>query len=419
MEKALEVHNLSKVFQYSLKTSLAQGILDIAGEFGVMPNTRAGKEFYAIKDLSFDLEPGMCFGIVGSNGAGKTTLLKSISGLLKPDQGYVKYRGRLESLIALGIGSNPILTGRENIHILGSLRGIPKREHNKLVNRVVEFSDIGDFIDAPLQNYSSGMKARLAFGVAMNMDPDILLVDEVLAVGDAAFREKAAEQMRKLTSGGATVVLVSHNSVTMEKMCSQVLWMDRGEKKMIGDARTVIGAYEANAAETSITKAVEQVNSQKWKRYLEDLEVVRQGEELVIKGKVKESGHLIFVAEKPTGSGEPNRAAVGGGYFFGENPLAKRDGFEFRIAIDGFTPGSYRVLLGLMKNTTGQVGEKYLLPPTVVGSLTIGADAMLNEYQNIPATHVVNLMPSRNPEFIYRVNGQLVGKFLVENQSAR
>ena len=222
--------------------------------------------------------------------------------------------------------------------------------------------------------------------------------------------------MHQLTAGGATVVHVSHNSVTMEKMCSEVLWLDRGQKKMMGDARQVIGAYEASSAEESAKDKVKEDESQKWKSFFSDLIIERQGGKVFIKGQPTDAGHLVFVIEKPTGSGEPNRAALGSSYFFGEEPLKAGDEFDFTVEIDGFTPGSYRCLIGLMKNPTGQVGEKYLLPPTVAGSFTLDAEELLDRYRTIPATQVVNLLPARNPEFSYRVNGNLVGKFEVRPQ---
>jgi len=193
-ETLIRVENVSKKFCRSLKKSLWYGMRDLSKE--VLGRRHGGDgelrpdEFWSVNDVSFELKRGECLGLIGPNGAGKSTLLKMLNGLIKPDQGRIEMRGRVGALIELGAGFNPILSGRENIYVNGSVLGLAKEEIDQKLDEIIEFSELDEFIDSPVQNYSSGMKVRLGFAVAAHMKPDILLIDEVLAVGDIGFRTK-------------------------------------------------------------------------------------------------------------------------------------------------------------------------------------------------------------------------------------
>ncbi len=203
----------------------------------------------ALDDVSFTVERGESFGIVGGNGSGKSTLLKLIAGILRPDAGRVVTDGRVAALIELGAGFHPEISGRENVYINGSVLGLTRRQIDQRFDRIVEFSGLADFIDEPVKNYSSGMYVRLGFAVAIHTDPDILLVDEVLAVGDEAFSHQCLRRIEELLASGRTVVFVSHSLALVEDVCSRVLWLDRGKVRLIGEPRRVVDAYRAAVAE--------------------------------------------------------------------------------------------------------------------------------------------------------------------------
>lgn len=234
-EVLIEVSNVSKKFCRSLKRSLYYGAQDILDTISPFSNTRAKHlhgslrkdEFWAVRDVSFSLRRGECLGLIGHNGAGKSTLLKILNGLIKPDQGKIVMRGRVNALIELNAGFNGILSGRENIYNQGALLGMSNAEINKKLDAIIAFSEIGEFIDMPVQNYSSGMRVRLGFAIAAQMEPDILIIDEVLAVGDVAFRMKSlnaiSEKMRN-----TAVIFVSHSMPQVFRVCNEVLVMNHG-----------------------------------------------------------------------------------------------------------------------------------------------------------------------------------------------
>jgi lipopolysaccharide transport system ATP-binding protein len=201
-------------------------------------------EFWAVNDVSFELKRGECLGLIGHNGAGKTTLLKMLNGLIKPDHGRIEMRGRVGALIALGAGFNPILTGRENVYVNGSVLGLTKREINAKMEDIIDFADIDEFIDSPVQSYSSGMQVRLGFAVAAAMEPDVLLVDEVLAVGDLNFRMKCLSRIAGLLRSGAVIVLVSHSMTDIQRICSEAIVMDHGVISYVGNLSSAISKYE-------------------------------------------------------------------------------------------------------------------------------------------------------------------------------
>jgi len=210
------------------------------------PPLRDG-EFWAVNDVSFELRRGECLGLIGRNGAGKTTLLKMLNGLIKPDRGRIEMRGRVGALIALGAGFNPILTGRENIFVNGSVLGLTKREIDEKLDEIIDFADIRDFIDTPVQSYSSGMSVRLGFAVATALEPDVLLLDEVLAVGDAGFRHKCYHRIYKLMSSAA-VILVSHSMEYICQSCSAALMLQQGRGQLFPSTTEGVDAYNKDTA---------------------------------------------------------------------------------------------------------------------------------------------------------------------------
>ena len=206
------------------------------------------KEFWALQDVDFSIEKGEVLGLVGANGAGKSTMLKVISGILKPTKGTVTVHGNIVPMLELGSGFDLELTGRENVFLNGAILGYSEDFLKEKYQEIVDFSELGEFIEMPLRNYSSGMITRLAFSIATVVKPDILIVDEILSVGDAAFQKKSKNRMMKLMSGGTTVLLVSHSAEQITEMCSRAIWLEKGTMKMIGPAADVCRAYEEGQA---------------------------------------------------------------------------------------------------------------------------------------------------------------------------
>ena len=200
-------------------------------------------DFYALKNVSFQVDEGERVAIVGRNGAGKSTLLSLVCGLAAPEKGRVEVSGKIAALLELGSGFHPDLTGRENVYLNASLLGFTRARTDALFDSIVEFSGIGEFIDEPLRTYSSGMLVRLAFSVALNLEPSILIIDEVLAVGDQAFQEKCFEKVLEFRDSGKTLLCVSHSPAILLKLCDRALWLDHGELMMDGKALAVLEAY--------------------------------------------------------------------------------------------------------------------------------------------------------------------------------
>ena len=200
-------------------------------------------DFWALQDVSFQVKKGEAFAIIGHNGAGKSTMLKVLSHLLLPNRGYVKTHGRLRALIEVGAGFHGDLTGRENIYLNGSILGMTQAEINSKFDEIVDFSGIGDFLDTPVKRYSSGMAARLGFSVAANLEPEILIVDEVLSVGDAEFQKKCIEKMTSVIHGGRTVLFVSHNMTAVRNLCSRAILLEKGRLIAEGDTESVLQRY--------------------------------------------------------------------------------------------------------------------------------------------------------------------------------
>ena len=253
----LSVRGVSKKFCRDLKRSLFYGVQDIASDLTGL-RTKSDrlrtKEFWALDSVSFELRKGEAVGLVGKNGSGKSTLLRIIAGLIKPDLGTVEVMGRVAPLIALGAGFNPILTGRENIYANMAILGLSKQEIDERFDDVVEFAEIGDAIDSPVQTYSSGMAARLGFASAIHTEPDILLIDEVLSVGDAKFKAKCERRLHQLRKKGTTFVLVAHNPQAILSACPSAIYLQGGKVITSGEAETVMNKYEEDLFVTGTKK---------------------------------------------------------------------------------------------------------------------------------------------------------------------
>jgi len=237
----IKVDNVSMRFNLGIEKnfSLKQFFIDF-----LKRKKKAKNEFWALSDVSFDVKKGEVVGFVGTNGAGKSTLLKVIAGVMKPTKGNVEIGGNICPMIELGAGFDMELTARENIYLNGAVLGYSKEFINQKFNDIVEFSELKDFLDVPVRNFSSGMVARLAFSIATIVDPEILIVDEILSVGDIAFQQKSENKMRSMIGGGTTVLFVSHSIEQIKKLCDRVVWLEHGKIQKIGKAKEICDEYK-------------------------------------------------------------------------------------------------------------------------------------------------------------------------------
>jgi len=258
----VKVEHISKKYCKSLKRSMLYGMNDITrNTLGLSshPGKLRKGEFWAVDDVSIELQKGETLGIIGHNGAGKTTILKLLNGIFWPDKGKITVKGRTGALIAVGAGFHPMLSGRENIFINGAIMGMTKKEVDEKFHDIVDFADIGEFIDFPVKFYSSGMFVRLGFAIAAHCSPDILLIDEVMAVGDLDFQTKCFNRIGELMANGTTAVLVSHSMVHIQRICDRCLWLDSGKIAAIGNPLEITDAYQVKTIE-ELEKASVQVD---------------------------------------------------------------------------------------------------------------------------------------------------------------
>ncbi len=375
----IRADGLGKKFCRDLKRSLRYGITDLVTEaIGAerqCSELRKG-EFWALRDVSFELRAGESLGLIGPNGAGKTTLLRMLSGLIRPDTGRIEVRGRMQALIALGAGFNPILTGRENIYINGAVLGIPKAEIDRRFDEIVDFAGIEKFIDAPVQSYSSGMAVRLGFAVAIHMDPDILLVDEVLAVGDMAFRARCAQKLGELKERGVPWILVSHDMGTIRNQTNRVMVLEEGRCSFIGTPDEAIAEYLVASSKTAHRdepRGREYSNDQVETREARITDVRLQndlGEEC----DAFETGGSLMIEIGFEAFASIENAAFGvafygsdGSCLTGSNTsidglvVAKLDGtgsIYFEIAHLPFLPGNYRIRIDLHDKHMGVIDSR-------------------------------------------------------------
>lgn len=234
---AIKVEKLSKIYKLYDKP------IDRMKESLSVSRKKYSKEYYALNNISFEIKKGETIGIIGTNGSGKSTLLKIITGVLSPSSGTVKVNGKISALLELGAGFNPEYTGMENIYLNGTMMGYTKEEMAQRVNPILEFADISEFIDQPVKTYSSGMFARLAFAVAINVEPEILIVDEALSVGDIRFQIKCMDKMKKMMEGGTTVLFVSHDISSIRRFCMKAIWLNNGVMEENGETNRIADKY--------------------------------------------------------------------------------------------------------------------------------------------------------------------------------
>lgn len=235
-----------KVENVSMKFNLGSDKVNTLKEYfiKIVKKQIKHEEFWALNDVSFEVNQGEVLGLVGTNGAGKSTMLKIIAGVMKPTKGNVERNGTIAPMIELGAGFDMELTARENVFLNGALLGFKKQFLQNKYDEIVEFSELHQFMDVPVRNFSSGMIARLAFSIATLVEPQILLVDEILSVGDPPFQQKSEQKMMSMIHGGATVVFVSHSNATIKKLCNKVLWLDHGHVRKLGPVEEVMDAYD-------------------------------------------------------------------------------------------------------------------------------------------------------------------------------
>lgn len=265
-EEVIKVSNIGKKYKIltnnEQKDTFAAVLLDsFKGGFGKKKKNEG--EFWALKDVNFTVNKGDRIGIIGHNGAGKSTLLKVFSRITKPTTGEIQIKGRVSSLLEVGTGFHMELTGRENVYLNGSILGMSREEIDRKFNDIVEFSEVGAFIDTPVKKYSSGMFVKLAFAVSANLDPDILIVDEVLAVGDMKFQEKCLGKMSDVASDGRTVIYVSHSMRTIQQLCNRVIVMDHGKVIYDGDVDEGVKIYMDNTKEMALSNNLEDIKRDK------------------------------------------------------------------------------------------------------------------------------------------------------------
>lgn len=310
MEIAIRAENLGKKYRIGERLPY-RTIREEIIKFFKREKKKNDQFIWALKDVSFEIKKGEVVGIIGQNGAGKTTLLKILSKITEPTCGYAEVYGRVGSLLEVGIGFHPELTGRENIYLNGAILGMKKREIDKKFDEIVSFSELEKFLDTPVKYYSSGMYVRLAFSVAAHLEPDILLVDEVLAVGDISFQKKCLGKMGSITREGRTVLFVSHNMGAIRSLCEKVIWIERGEIKKIGKSDEITREYEETFIQKYGVSTVRVRNEEEVRDkifYFKKVEIFdeegkqklgfRYDEKIILKvyleGEIEEKYHIVF-----------------------------------------------------------------------------------------------------------------------------
>ncbi|HEX2252328.1 MAG TPA: ABC transporter ATP-binding protein [Thermoanaerobaculia bacterium] len=246
---AIQVEGLSKLYRRMAAGAKLRTLKSALMDRSLTRGLAASEAIAALEQVSFEVPRGEAFGVIGGNGSGKSTLLKILAGILQPSEGRVVVDGRVAALIELGAGFHPEISGRENVYINGAVLGLGRREVDRRLDSIIAFSGLEDFIDEPVKNYSSGMYVRLGFAVAVHTDPDVLLVDEVLAVGDEAFAHKCLRRIEEMLAAGRTILFVSHSLDLVESLCDRVLWLEGGRQRMVGEPRRVVDAYRQAVAE--------------------------------------------------------------------------------------------------------------------------------------------------------------------------
>jgi lipopolysaccharide transport system ATP-binding protein len=368
----IRAEHVNKKFCRSLKKSLWYGVKDICSEFNPFARqvSRDGKfdfnsrlrpgEFWAVDDASFEVRRGECLGLIGHNGAGKTTLLKMLSGLIKPDRGRIEMRGRVGALIALGAGFNPILSGRENIYVNATILGLKKKEIDERLQDIIDFAEIGDFIDTPVQSYSSGMQVRLGFAIATAIEPEILLLDEVLAVGDLAFRVKCYNRIGRLQKNAATI-LVTHDISYLSTVCNRVLFMSHGIGTYFSDRNAGILRYIDAQRPTSAIRDAEPlltlIPPLKSASITLESKQIEHGGDLVILITIDTAADLGGLQLRCTACTEQGHPVLIWDSDWARLPIRLRQGRQVMRLVFGpvhLTGGRYSLEFGLMRPGNGE-----------------------------------------------------------------
>lgn len=278
METAIKVENLSKIYNLYDKPS------DRLKEALSITRKQYHKEYYALKDISFEIKKGDSVGIIGKNGSGKSTILKILTGVLQPSKGNIKTNGRISALLELGAGFNNEYTGMENIFLNGMMMGFNRSQMEAKVDEIINFADIGEFINQPVKTYSSGMFVRLAFAVAINVEPDILIVDEALAVGDVRFQLKCMDKFTEFKEKGITIIFVSHDTNAIKRFCERAIWLNEGSLMLDGDVDTVADKYLDYLKELDFKNSINEIKK------IEEIQLEEQNKE-------EEKNELVDIAE--------------------------------------------------------------------------------------------------------------------------
>jgi lipopolysaccharide transport system ATP-binding protein len=377
----ITAENVSKKFCLSLKRTLAYGIKDVARDMVGLNSTSSElrrDEFWALRDVSFEVKRGECLGLIGANGAGKSTLLKLINGIILPDTGTIRVHGRVGGLLELGAGFHPMLTGRENVCLSGAILGLSRDEIEAKFDGIVEFAGLEEFVDSPVKYYSSGMYVRLGFAVAISSAPDVLLIDESLAVGDTAFRKRCVDRVNDLIKRGMTIIVVAHNLQEIERITRRVLLLDHGDIRADGVPEEVIGSYMGLLSHYERHKA-RKVRDDKRKQFEPVIQIV---EALICDGNGKEKCyfrtheevqiHINFIAYQPV-----------------LNPvfrvqIYRQDG----VFCHGMNTERNRLNLGAVSGE-GNIVLKYISLSLLSGNYSVRVAVMLSQYDEFPLHELI------------------------------
>lgn len=426
----IHVENLSKKFCRSLKRSLWYGVKDLAGEMLLRRDERnelRRDEFWALRDVSFELHQGETLGVIGHNGAGKTTLLRLLNGLIRPDTGSIRIHGQVGALITLGAGFNPILTGRENIYVNATVLGMRREEIDRRLDEIIDFAEIGDFIDAPVQSYSSGMKVRLGFSIATHLNPDVLLIDEILSVGDASFRERSYNRFNEFKAKGGTIIFVSHNSVVVEAVCDRVMMLDHGQVVEIGEPFDVVSRYETQMQELS-RQADLRIYGAQTSHTSDDIRITdvqcydmagdqktefEFGEPFEIRIRYETNKDIrfpYFIVAMRKGARQ-NRFLSMFTMMWDDihlESIPKRDVVGCLVENPSFSPGVYSIHIGVQARTSLKLGKKWYAPLRECGSFTVLPGSLRARFPGALAVHLVSRIPPMILTHSWNLNEQVL-----------
>lgn len=370
----VEFDHVTKTYRLGARGGLRETVMHTLGS--LMHRNQIGPRFFnALEDVSFTVDPGEVLGLIGRNGAGKTTALKLLSRVTYPTRGHISVKGRISALIELGAGFHPDLSGAENIYLNASILGLKKAEIAARFDEIVAFSGLERFLDTPLKRYSSGMYARLAFSVAAHVHPDVLLIDEVLSVGDAIFQEKSLNKMKQFKNQGKPMVFISHNLVAIQDICTRVIWLDQGKIRASGDPETVISQYLSG-------RSYEEKNAL-------DLE---EGEDLAL---YQDGSITVETIKFLDQTGKPIETINGGGevkveiHYRAMQPMVTPE-FELYLTLQNHR------LTGSSSNRLNHSGIEMLQPGAGIITCTFEATPVL------PAPYYFNLDISENNRLVYR-----------------